>query len=379
MNRPACTLLLLCAFAWILPASASTPTPPATSTAAPELHVIGALEGTARVQRAGWSRFGPALFGTALHYGDLLRLEPGARVTVVCADLTPVVIVSTLSGVPCDTTTPLLVYHGSSISPTRAAGDAAALVIAPRRTRLLGLPFAIRWAEVPGATAYQVQVRGPGVRWSDVVEGAHEIVYPEDAPPLVPGEEYRAIVTVGGASVDVAGQPGQGFSLLAPEEAGAVREAEARLRGLNLGEPATRYLVATLYAAHGLNADAIAQLEALAGTLEAPAVVRWLGELYLRVGLNDLARDRYRGALALSEQAGDVEGQALARRALARLAYCNDGNASEAALGLQQAQQLYEQLGASGLVEEIGALRARLEAQPADPAIWEQICGPARP
>ncbi len=54
----------------------------------------------------------------------------------------------------------------------------------------------------------------------------------------------------------------------------------------------------------------------------------------------------------LSERANDVEGQALAHRALGMI-YEVLGNAHEAAQRLQKAAELYQELGDSGMVTAI--------------------------
>ena len=140
--------------------------------------------------------------------------------------------------------------------------------------------------------------------------------------------------------------------MLKPEEAQAVRDGEARIRAMGLNDAATRLLIANLYAGQGLAAEAIDQLEASAAALQAPAVARLLGDLYLKVGLNRLAEQRYTPALDLSQKANDIEGQAAAENALS-LVYDALGNADEASQHAQKAIQWYQKLGDSKTAKQI--------------------------
>jgi two-component system NtrC family sensor kinase len=88
-------------------------------------------------------------------------------------------------------------------------------------------------------------------------------------------------------------------------------------------EVPTRLLIAELYAnwvpdrpnGKALIAEAIEMLEGLSDTKE-PAIIRLSGDLYLTIGLNGQAEAYYMRALKLSQDAGDLEGQALAQYAL---------------------------------------------------------------
>ena len=142
--------------------------------------------------------------------------------------------------------------------------------------------------------------------------------YPDSAPALQPGVNYRLIVTAGDRSSSEEPGAGLGFSVLGAEEAKTVTEAEAKIRALGLAETPAALLIANVYATNGLYAEAIEALERLPGSQE-PAVLRLLGDLYVSTGLNRLAEERYLTALARSEALSDVEGQAQAHHALGRV------------------------------------------------------------
>jgi uncharacterized protein YceK len=318
------------------------------------MHVVVAVQGQLSVKREGWTEYASALFGTGLRYGDLLRLEGSSQATIACADLTLKPVPSGTGGAPCRVATPTILKYGESLVII-TKGDTYGefpMVISPRRTKLLNAFPTLRWTPVAGVTTYRVSVRGPDVNWSTDVSSKTEVVYPDDASALVAGGTYKVIVVAGNRSSEEESTPGLGFTLLKPDEAQAVREAETKIRVLDLGETPKRFLVASLYAAQGLNAEAIEQLEELSNTLKEPAVARSLGDLYLRIGLNRFAEERYLQALGLSQRLNDVEGQALAQNALG-LVYEALGNKGEALQRLQKAMEWYRKLGDAKRIEEI--------------------------
>lgn len=221
---------------------------------------------------------------------------------------------------------------------------AARLILAPRKTKILATRPVLRWTAVAGVSSYKISVRGPNLNWTTDVAGTTELIYPGSAPALALGSVYKLSVAAGARSSDEDGAPGLGFTLLKAEEAQNVRSAEARIRALGLDDVATRFLVANLYASHELYAEAIADLAALAIASSQPAIVRMLGDLYLSVGLNRLAEERFLQALALSEKANDSEGIAAAENALG-LVYESLGAKAEAIRHTEKAITWYQKLG----------------------------------
>ncbi len=255
-----------------------------------DLHMLVDVQGPVSVKREGWNTYAPALFGTSLRYGDLLRLEGSAQATVACADLTVATVPAGTNALPCKVVQAVLVQNGSLINPTRSVPSGEfPLVVTPRKTKLLNPRPTLRWTPVTGATSYTVTVRGSNVNWStDVISGT-EVVYPGAAPPLMPGLTYKVIVVAGNRSSDEEALPDLGFTVLKIDEATTVRERETKIRSLGLSGAATGLLVANLYVTNGLTAEAIELLEGLSSASPEPAVLRSLGDLYLALGLNRLA------------------------------------------------------------------------------------------
>jgi tetratricopeptide (TPR) repeat protein len=112
-------------------------------------------------------------------------------------------------------------------------------------------------------------------------------------------------------------------------------------------------LIAHLYAAYDLNAEAIEQLEGIPETLQEPAPARLLGALYMAIGLSRHAEKHYLRALEISKKVNDEEGQALAHKALGRIYDDALGNRNAAIQHLGSALKWYKQLGDLQTAREI--------------------------
>jgi tetratricopeptide (TPR) repeat protein len=169
-------------------------------------------------------------------------------------------------------------------------------------------------------------------------------------------------VTTGAQTSDAESEPGLGFTMLKADEAQIVHDGESRIRNLALSDAATRLLLANLYAGQGLNAEAIALLENSTQSAREPVIVRFLGDLYLKVSLNRQAEDSFLQALDLSQKVSDIEGQAAAQNALG-LVYEMFGNKAEAIQRSQKAAEWYQKLGDSKTAKEIQSRLAALQKQ----------------
>lgn len=344
-------LILLLTFC-LLAACAPAQAPQAASSAGNGAGLVVDVSGDAALKRQGWQDYAPIAFGAAVHRGDLIRLAGASRAVVACADLNLAELSGGVKRFPCsaEARTPI-VFEGALVSPTRGDQGLAdyPLVLAPRKTRLLNDRPLLQWAPVAGATAYTVTIQGAS--WQTIVSGATELLYPADAPALEPGKSYRLVIEAGGRSSSEETGPDLGFTILPASEAQQIRADESRARGLPLSDAAARLLVANLYAAHQLYSEALQTLGAPA-IPETPALARLEGDLSLSVGLIRSAEAAYLQALEKSTSAGDLEGQALAGRALGQV-YRLIGNAEEANLYYQRARSLYDQLGDKQAVVEI--------------------------
>jgi len=342
-------VLLLVAFQCsLLPRllQAQTPETPGDSGQAVNLAVF--IEGQVSIKRKGWANYAPVVFGTTFRTGDLIHVEESSHAKVVCSDLTLHDIAVGIGGVPCVTARPLLRRaDGSMINVTRSwpSDGSFPIVLSPRKTKLLSFRPQLRWTPVEGANVYDVAVRGLNFFWTSRVRSLTEIPYPDGAPRLEAGVDYKLIVqTRDRSSADEPGL-GLGFAILGSKERKRVEEEQRRVEGLGLTEGPTQFLIAYLYATHGLNAEAIQRLESVAQTLNVAAVARLLGGLYLEVGLTRQAEARYLNSLDLSKFEKDEEGEMRTHLALAGIYEQGLGNEKLAQQHLDATLALAKKMG----------------------------------
>ena len=349
--------------------AACNTTQPTTTPADDSGHLLIIVEGPVNVKRAGRSEYVPAMFGMVLHRGDLLKLDGSAQAKVACSDLTLANALSGTGSVPCKANQPIIAdpATGSRVSAARSnIPSDIPIVISPRRTRLLNPRPTLRWTAMPGIDTYSVSIQQKDALWSAEVTGTAEIAYPASAGALVPGATYKVIVAAGGRSSEDKVVPDLGVTIATPEEVSEIRAAEARINALDLPEGATQFLIAVLYATRkpevrdNFNAEAIERLENLSTSLQEPAVLRMLGDLYLKIGVLGLAEERYVQAVALSRTLNDVEGQASGLQTLGMI-YELMGNKDEAVKQLHEAMALFQKLGDTTTVKEIETQLVKLK------------------
>ena len=313
------------------------------------LNLVVSVEGKISVKRKGWNGYAQVVFGTSLRPGDLLRLNDSSRLKLVCSDLTIHDISAGLSGVPCETSRSVLrMPDGSMINSTRGwlADGSFPLVLSPRKTKLLSSNPVLRWTAVEGVPAYTVIVRGSNLQWVSQVHSATEIAYPKNAPQLEPGVDYKLIVETTHQSSTREPGLGLGFSILQSAERKNVLALEKQIEDLGVGDSPTQFLIAHLYADHGLKAEAIQKLQVISQEFKVAAVARLLGDLYINVGLTRQAEASYLNAIDLSEKEDDKIGEMLVHLALAQIYEQGLGNKKAAAEHLKSAFDLANELGA---------------------------------
>jgi hypothetical protein len=344
------------------------------SSAQSDDHVITDIKGKLSIKRMRWSKFAPAYIGMSVGNGDTFRLDaPDSKGSVTCSDGSTRPVDHNLLKLQCANVArdnkPVLPpsHNRRRVGKVRGGSEVVneyPILVSPRMTKLLNPTPLIRWLPAKNATSYKVSVfDGTKEIWSVTVDNATQVRYPSD-PKLsfVPGKTYSVVIDAGDDRLSTREKMiNLGFSLLPPEEAKKVREAETRIRDLHLPDATTRLLVSELYAdwadpnvreAKALTAEAIELLEGLGDTTET-AVVRQLADLYLTIGVNGRAEGFYLRAVKLSQDAGDIEGQALAELALGRIFAKTRLNKNEALQRLQNAKRLYESLGDAAAAAEV--------------------------
>jgi hypothetical protein len=354
-------LLLLLGILWV--AFPQTRVLEAQATVEPA-NLIVETDGQVKVKRQGWTAYAPVVFGTGLHVGDLLNRGESSYAKVVCSDLTLHEIPTGIGGVPCSASRMVLRQaDGSLINATRGWPNDGSfpVVLSPRKTKLISTHPTLRWIPVKGATAYRVIVRGENLQWTTVVANA-AVVYPENAPRLETGVDYKLVVMANGA--DSSDEPGLGlgFSVLSAKDKKTVLQEQNQIENLGLPAGPTQFLIARLYADHGLYAEAIERLETTSRTFKAAAVTRLLGDLYMYVGLARQAEGNYLNSLDLSNAENDDEGQMLLHKALAYIYEQILGNRDAAALQLNATLDLAKKLGDDLTASQTGKQLADLKS-----------------
>lgn len=321
-------------------------------------HWLIVVNGEVQLKRNGWQGYHPTTFGAILQQGDLLKPAEGAEVIVLCDDLTATrrAPAGEPSGLDCPSSTKTVERAEGNLASPRGDNDKSIpFVISPRDTRLLTDAPILRWNPVPGVERYTVEVRGEEVQW-ETETGNSSVLY--EGPALKPDQWYSVIVTAdnGTKSTDE-NAVGLGFSVLSEEAARPVQEAAAKLDKLpSLSDDARQFVLAQIYAEHGLIAEAIEQLEMIVNDgSSAPNVYRTLGDLYWRVGLFVIAGERYTTAAQLAKDAGDEEALAAAQAGLGKT-YARLGKSADAIKELEQAQAGYEKLGEATRAAELVGL-----------------------
>lgn len=292
--------------------------------------------------------------GMLVRRGDLLILNPTARAAVICGDGKKRQLTPGMQGCPC--TQPCtrevcgINYGGSTIGATRGPDTGSGLfpvVISPRKTLLLTRRPTIRWSPIAGAkdkATYTVTLYGDRMQmiWTKAVVSDIWLDYPDQEPPLAPGQTYIVVITSEGQSSQQDRSPELGFTTLTATQARMLADDEDKRKRLRLPETQTRFLIANLYAAKELYAEAIEQLEALYPRMKEPAVVRMLGDLYAVIGLNREAEKKYLEALELTP-ANDLDGLGAIQKDLARV-YESLGILDRAIACLAEAKKAYQRL-----------------------------------
>jgi hypothetical protein len=317
-------------------------------------HIVVEIQGSISVKRVGWTEYAPATFGTSLAGSELLRVQTGSTARIVCADFTLGIARSGVNHVPCSSGRHWLSDGDPSITPPRTTGSINfPLLLSPRKTKIATPYPVIRWTPMTAAEFYSVTVRGLDHDWTTrVLSPTTSLVYPDDAPELLAGHTYRVIVVGGGHSSEEEGTPDLGFTLLDAAELQELRSMKSKIRQLDLDANTIQFLEAHVYASQGAYADAMETLRFPATSLQAGAVHRYLGYIKLKVGLTASAAEDFTKALRVSTEANDIEGKALALRALGRI-HSALGNKDEAISNLREASVLYKSLGDSEIVDSI--------------------------
>jgi len=293
--------------------------------------------------------------GAEFHQGDLLYLKENTRVEILCHDLTTQTLSRSKSyglGEICPEKEAVLWTNDQNlVSPPRGQDITIPYVLSPRATLIMNDKPILKWTPAAGAKSYTVRVEADSVVFSTTTT-ATSIVYSGDK--LIPGKIYRLVVIPDTSARRTDQDPNRVFSLLDQESAAAIRAATEQVQGLDLSTVHEYLVITHIYRNHGLYGEAIQQLDEQLAPVQTKngRLAAQLGELYLQVGLPELAVSWCKTAVSVAEALDD-------RDMLARALVCQarglaaSGKLDLARTTIQQARDLYVQFGDDSAVEEI--------------------------
>ena len=339
--------------------------------------------GAVYLQRRNWKKFYRTYPRTMLLGDDLLNVEVGADVVLLCPDgfLSDSIQVGVSNvGATC-VGTPRTVRPSFGVSDQWHATDAGIpYTISPWSEQVLSAVPPLRWNAVEGAAQYEVTLQQRlGETWTTVwtvTSDESSMDYPVDQPELEPGEEYALRVTVASPlSEQMAGEtansenasPPVTFRLIDGFDQQSLAEEIAEVAAFEIDAPTkTLILAEEIYPRYKLFSQGITDLTALieAGH-ESALVYRLLGDYYIRSGLALPAESSYLNAIELAQTAENIEEAALSTWGLGTL-YGRTGKIDNACTYLRQAQELAAELGDSDLRANIDAEIARVSSASAE-------------
>jgi hypothetical protein len=331
------------------------------------------VRGSVSIKRRNQSRYQPVSVGAILTLGDLIRPATGARVKVRCNNdsiwAVPAGIESGL-GAGCPESVAsrnfnsrggqqiddFLTFLNHSFTPS---------------TRVLNTTPILRWAAIPNATTYRIQIKEnishtfpPDYRLLWETTTSEPIAqYPQSqTEPLQPGQDYQLIINATTPSGRITTK--LIFRVITPEQTIATTTNRDRLQSQDLSDEAKAIALVALYqqlaqpntdppADRGLLLEALPPLEALiAAKTQTPYIHRLLGDTYLQLGWFDLAQSRYQTALELAQSEGDRQDSAAAQVGLACIAAARQ-DLVRARSRLQDAKRGYRRLEDTEQVKRI--------------------------
>ena len=296
------------------------------------LALVTDLDGDVSIVRAGGGGSVAARWGTQLFEGDEVKTKAGAEASILFANnnlvtLGPNSSITIQAGPapsqPAAQTMrtidgPLLADVSGLTMHRTGQGDISALGVlrsgqtfngveplAPRNTKVNTARPVLRWNASTSMEGFEVRIYDEdGLVWKGET-GERQLMYPEDAPALLPDKEYLWQVE-GEELLESVESPMVPFSILSLEAQAAIAAGEASLQAQFGDEPDgsnLRFMLGSFYVQNGLLASAISSFERIAERHPDSAVpYEILGKLYTDVGLKDDAINAFQRAIALGQR-----------------------------------------------------------------------------
>ena len=252
-------------------------------------------------------------------------------------------------------------------------------LLSPFDTPVLDARPQLIWTHVPDAREYEIEIRGAAEKsirlaadelhcgpgsgpWHnlDICSWTPSSTW----PALEPGKPLFLKLGSRQGRTDPWRQTQEVYTihLLPGDEQHGVQEDLRQIAALPVDKASSLLLTAGVYARRGLYTDAIANYDEALQTQEIPEARVTLGDLYLTVGLTELADREYHQVLAGSPTPAP---QAAAELGLGQVAYTRK-LFDDARAHFERARELYITLDLQAEAEEARAAAARLQPQNGD-------------
>jgi len=354
-------------------------------TSDPQTGIIADIQprkpGKLKVKQKRGERIADATIGMPIRRGYVLTLSEGARATVVC-DVDSRKYELQTGPQPCPCVASRAIDEVSQLP--RPRGDSSnrsfPIIVSPRATLLLNGRPRLRWLPpLRSSTDAPINAVDPTYRvaiyttnmklvWARSAVKGNTLIYPATERELEPGN-YLFVVATSLSSSEEEGGVGRGFAVLpkCPADKVALTRClrsvitadEQKINSLHLRADSTELLIANLYIAHNIYAEATEKLLITLRSAKTPAVMRYLADTYGFVGLNREAEKLYLETLALPQSATDIEARALTSEALAGT-YERLGLSSNARAQYDAAIEAYSELNDDLMVQALKSRRDKL-------------------
>ena len=278
------------------------------------LNFISEIKGSVKVQYNGKGKYEEIYIGDVLKLSDKLRVPTNGSFEVVCNNLS-VWKINSQGEFPvskgCPSTEKSVLRRDTLTDNTRAPNNSnnpnIPYLISPRNTAILKGKPTLRWNPVSGATSYELQISGEQFNWTTQV-GEARVVYSGNQP-MQPGI-YKVNITANNGACTKDKDDSVLFNVPNKEDIIQVNAYVEQLEQMSLSNTSKTLALVHLYKSYGFNAKAIELLERLVKDgNQTTAVYQVLGSIYQKIGLNDLAKEKYLKAMELAEAQGNLKVQ----------------------------------------------------------------------
>ncbi len=299
------------------------------------------LKGDAQVKWKGTTNYHPAFTGMTLIVDDILLPKEGTEVMVNCSDGK---VKKAQAGVPSGLKA---ICPSAKDTDPRSGGNIFIDLLQGEftyKTLLLAENPVLTWQAVSGVNRYQVTVKaGDEEIWSKMVEDT-SVEYQGDS--LRPKFFYDLEVEALKENEPLIYQ--LQLRLVNPVIAEIVAEEVAVIEGESVSEEARALMLVDYYLQEresvqsGFLWEGASTLEKLVQSgNQTPIIHRLLGDIYLRLGRSQEAKERYEKVILLAESVNNSWEIASAQVGLASVAV-TEGNLSEAKTLLEKAGETYQ-------------------------------------